>query len=245
MEMRKVVLNGLFISLFLMSSLASAGLKYIDSVDLDVGECYFFDNAAQQFVLSTTTGESEVPIDIGSLHIAGGGWDYSFTGSLVVTASDLYWKNPSGQRAEAWFENGSSMGTATVTVIATTLTDKLSGTEIFNPTTNPGGVILLTALMNDADGYWQVKETGDYEDEFFGDTHYAIDSGELVSGSLLRMLDFRARWDLGVCSPFDISGFNQDIYSGQPSLQLIPDGIPEPASLLLLALGGCLCGRKR
>lgn len=245
MERRKDVLNGLIISLFILSSVACAGLKYVDSIDLDVGECYFFDNAAQQFELSTITGGSEVAIDVGNIHIAGGGWDYSFEGSIVVTASDLFYKNSTGQTAEAWFTNGSSMGTATVTIVATTLTDKLTNTQIFNPTTNPGGVVLLTALMNDADGYWQVKEYGDYEDWFYGNTHYAIDSGELVNGSLLRMLDFRAVWDLGSCSPYNISRFNQDIYSGTPSLELIPDGIPEPATLLLLALGGALCRRKK
>ena len=246
MEMRKVVPKGLFISLFFISSIVSAGLKYVDSVDLDVGECYFFDNETQTFALSNITGGSEVTIDIGSLHIAGGGWDYSFVGKIIVTASDLYWKNSSGQIADAWFTDSS----ATMTVIATTLTDNLTSTEIFNPTTNPGGVVLLTALMNDADGYWEVKETavenptyGD--DHFIGNTHYAMTGGELQTGSLLRMLDFRAIWDFDSCSPSNISRFNQDIYSGTPSLEMIPDGIPEPATLLLVALGSLLCGRKK
>lgn len=239
MELRKVSLKGLFISLLCISSIATAGLKYVDSVDLDVGECYFFDNAAQQFELSTITGGSEVTVDIGSLHIDGGGWDYSFVGKIIVTASDLYWKNSSGQVADAWFTNSS----ATMTVIATTLTDNLTSTEIFNPTTNPEGVVLLTALMNDADGYWEVKETGDYTNHFYGDTHYAITGGELTTGSLLRMSDFRAVWDFESCSPANISRFNQDIYSGTPSLELMPD-VPEPATFLLLAAGGLLC-RKR
>ncbi len=221
-------------------TLPSFALLYVDSVDLDVGECYFFDNASQQFGLSNTTGGSEVTVDIGSFHVAGGGWDYSFTGTIVVTESDLIYKNPSGAQAQAIFTNSS----ATMTIIATTLTENATSTEIINPTTNPGGVVLLTAAMNDDDNMWLVTETGAYEDHFLGDTHYEITGGELVNGSLLRMLDFRAVWDFNTCSPYNISGFNQDIYSGTPSLEMIPDGIPEPATLLLLGLGGFFIRKK-
>jgi len=239
MEMRKagLIVGGL---LFCITPIAFASLKYVDSVDLDLGECYFFDNAAQQFVLTTPTGSSEVPVDIGSLHIAGGGWDYSFVGKIMITPSNLFWKNSSGNVAEAWFTNSS----ATMTIIASTLVDNLTSEELFNPTTNPGGVVLLTALMNDSDGYWQVKESGSYTDHLFGDTHYAITGGELYNGSLLRMLDFRAIWDLDSCSPANISRFNQNLYSGTPSLELLPDAIPEPATLLLFAAGGLLFRKK-
>lgn len=237
MEMRKIFFA---ILLACITFASPAALKYVDSVDLDVGECYFYNNAIQQFVLTTPSGSSEVPVDIGSLHIAGGGWDYSFVGKILVTGSDLVWKNSTGQVAEAWFANSS----ATLTVIATTLINNLTSEEIFNPTTNPGGVVLLTALMNDADGYWQVKETGSYTNHLFGDTHYAITGGELYDGSLFRMLDFRAIWDFGLCLPSNITGFNQDLYSGAPSLELIPDAVPEPATLVLIAAGGLLCRKK-
>lgn len=240
MKMERVLKTAVVALFFIVYTSAFGGLQYVDSVDLDVGECYFFDNAAQQFVLSTITGGSEVTIDVGNIHIAGGGWDYSFTGKMVVTPSDLYYKNTSGQKAQAIFTNSS----ATLSIIAATLTDETTSTEIFNSTTNPEGVVLLTAAMNDSDGYWLVSETGDYEDHFYGDTHYAITGGELMNGSLLRMLDFRAIWDFDACAPENISRFNQDIYSGTPSLEMIPDGIPEPATLGLIALGGLLCRRK-
>jgi hypothetical protein len=87
MKNKKVVQKSLVI-LFIISSAASAGLKYVDAVDLDLGECYFFDNSAQQFRLYTAAGSSEVTVDIGSLHIADGGWDYSFTGRIIITPSD-------------------------------------------------------------------------------------------------------------------------------------------------------------
>jgi hypothetical protein len=245
MEMREVYLKGFFISLLCISSIASAGLKYVDSVDLDIGECYFFNNAAQQFALSTPTGGSVVAVDAGSLHISGGGWDYSFSGSIVVTPSSLFFKNSSGQKAQAIFTNTSPAGTATMSIVATTLIDLTTSTVIFDPTTNPGGVVMLTATMNDSDSRWLVSESGDYTDHFFGDTHYAITGGDLMTGSLLRMLDFRAVWDFDACSPYNISRFNQDIYSGTPSVELIPDAVPEPATLLLIAAGGLLCGRKK
>ncbi|HQJ68674.1 MAG TPA: PEP-CTERM sorting domain-containing protein [Anaerohalosphaeraceae bacterium] len=224
-----------WIILFIFSSAAFAGLKYVDVVDLDLGGCYFFDNAAQQFRLFTAAGGSEVTIDIGSLHIAGGGWDYSFTGKIIVTPSDLYYKNSSGQRAHAFFTNSD----ATLTIVASTLTDKQTAEEIVNPTTNPEGVVLLTAVMNDEDGFWMVSETGNYDNHFYGYTHYAITGGELKEGSLLRMLDFRAVWDFDACLPTNISRFDQDLYSGMPSLELIAE-IPEPATMLMLGLSSML-----
>mgnify|MGYP007112927838 CR=1 FL=1 len=144
MDMRKVLQRG-WVAVLIISSITSAGLKYVDAVDLDLGECYFFDNAAQQFQLFTTAGSSEVTVDVGSLHIAGGGWDYSFAGKIIITPSDLYYKNSSGQRASAYFTNSD----ATLTIVASTLTDKQTAEEIVNPTTNPEGVVLLTAVMND------------------------------------------------------------------------------------------------
>ena len=224
-----------WIILFILSSAAFAGLKYVDVVDLDLGGCYFFDNAAQQFRLFTAAGGSEVTIDIGNLHIAGGGWDYSFTGKIIVTPSDLYAKNSSGQKAHAFFTNSD----ATLTIVASTLTDKQTAEEIVNPTTNPEGVVLLTAVMNDEEGVWLVSETGDYDNHFYGSTHYAITGGELKDGSLLRMLDFRAVWDFDACLPASISRFDQDLYSGMPSLELIAE-IPEPATMLMLGLGSML-----
>ncbi|HQG06721.1 MAG TPA: PEP-CTERM sorting domain-containing protein [Anaerohalosphaeraceae bacterium] len=224
-----------WIILFIFSSAAFAGLKYVDVVDLDLGGCYFFDNAAQQFRLFTAAGGSEVTIDIGSLHIAGGGWDYSFAGKIIITPSDLYYKNSSGQRASAYFTNSD----ATLTIVASTLTDKQTAEEIVNPTTNPEGVVLLTAVMNDEEGVWLVSETGDYDNHFYGYTHYAITGGELKDGSLLRMLDFRAVWDFDACLPTNISRFDQDLYSGMPSLELIAE-IPEPATMLMLGLSSML-----
>jgi len=229
-----------WIILFILSSAASAGLKYVDTVDLDLGECYFFDNAAQQFRLFTAAGSSEVTVDVGSLHVAGGGWDYSFTGKIIITPSDLYYKNSSGQRASAFFTNSD----ATMTIVASTLTDKQTAEQIVNPTTNPEGVVLLTAVMNDEDGFWLVSETGDYDNHFYGYTHYAITGGELKDGSLLRMLDFRAVWDFDACSPANISRFDRDLYSGMPSLEMIAE-IPEPATVLLLAVGGLLYRRGK
>ena len=239
MDMRKVLERG-WVAVLIISSITSAGLKYVDAVDLDLGECYFFDNAAQQFQLFTTAGSSEVTIDIGSLHIAGGGWDYSFAGKIIITPSDLYYKNSSGQRASAYFTNSD----ATLTIVASTLTDKQTAEEIVNPTTNPEGVVLLTAVMNDEEGVWLVSETGDYDNHFYGYTHYAITGGELKDGSLLRMLDFRAVWDFDACLPANISRFDRDLYSGMPSLEMIAE-IPEPATILLLAVGGLLYRRGK
>ncbi|MEJ5259610.1 MAG: hypothetical protein WHS88_05410 [Anaerohalosphaeraceae bacterium] len=224
---------------------ASGGLKYVDAIDLDLGEFYFYNHSTQQFVLFTSLGGSEVPIDVGNIHIAGGGWDYSFVGKIIVTASDLFWKNTSGAKAQAIFTNGSSLGPATMTIIATELTDMTSGTVLFNSSSHPGGVVLLTAQMNDSDNMWLVSETGNYTDAFVGDTQYAITGGELKNGSLLRMLDFRAVWALGQCGPANISVFNQNLYSLLPSLELIPFGIPEPMSLGLLAVGALLTLKRK
>lgn len=228
----------------LISSGAMGGLKFVDAIDLDIGEFSFFNNTTKQFVLSTALGGSEVPIDVGNISILGGGWDYTFVGKIVVTASDLVMDLSSSGTAMAIFSNGSGSGTATMTIIATTLTDKTTGIDVFNPTTHPGGVVLLTATMDPEDDEWYVWETGRYTDAFIGDTHYAITGGELKNGSLLRMSDFRAVWALGDCGPTNITAFNKDLYSSLPSLEMIPD-VPEPMTLLLLASGGLLAVRRK
>lgn len=237
-------LAALFVCVF-FNAAASGGIKYVDAIDLDISEFYFYSHTTQQFVLSTSLGGSEVPIDAGNIHIAGGGWDYSFVGKIIVTASDLSWKNSSGVRAQAVFTNRSSAGPATMTIIATEMTDLTSGTVLFNSSSHPGGVVLLTAEMNDGDNMWLISETGNYTDAFVGDTQYAITGGDLKNGSLLRMLDFRAVWALGQCGPANISMFNQNLYSLLPSLEIIPFGIPEPLSFVLLAGGGLLTLKRK
>ncbi len=233
---------GLFV--FAFCAVSFGGLKYVDAIDLNIREFYFYNNTTRQFVLSTPLGDSEVPIDAGHISVLGGGYDYLFVGKIVVTASDLVLDISSGGTAAAIYANGSSVGTATMTIIATTLTDLTTGLDIFNPTTHPDGVVLLTALMNSEDDEWYVWETGRYTDAFVGDTHYQITGGELKEGSLLRMSDFRAVWALGACGPENISSFNRDLYSSLPSLEIIPD-VPEPMTMLLVAAGGLLAMRRR
>ncbi|HOQ05964.1 MAG TPA: PEP-CTERM sorting domain-containing protein [Anaerohalosphaeraceae bacterium] len=225
-----------FLAFLLLAGVSSGGFKYVDAIDLDISEFSFYNNTAKQFVLSTLLGGSEVPIDVGNISVFGGGWDYTFVGRMVVTASDLAADLSSGGRAMAVFSNGSSAGPATMTIIATTLTDKISGIDIISPTTHPGGVVLLTARMNSEDDEWYVWETGKYTDAFIGDTHYEITGGELKDGSLLRLSDFRATWALGQCGPANITGFNQNLNSYLPSLEIMPD-VPEPATILLFGAG--------
>lgn len=233
-----------FFVFILLGSVALGGLKYVEAIDLDISEFYFYNNTTKQFVLSNSSGGSEVPIDVGNIAILGGGWDYTFVGKIVVTASDLTLDMSSNGTAMGIFSNGSSAGTATMTIIATTLTDKTSGIDIISPTTHPGGVVLLTASMNSEDDEWYVWETGKYTDAFVGDTHYEITGGELKDGSWLRMSDFRAVWALGACGPANITAFNKNLYSSLPSLEIIPD-VPEPATVLLLAAGGLAVLRRK
>lgn len=236
----------LFISTCLivcMSSVSLASLKYVDSLKLDIAESKFFDHTSNQFVLETPIGDTVVAVEIGDIHVFGGGWDYTFEGTITISSNSMAYTNPSGLRAQAAFWDDS----ATVTVTATSMTDKTTGTEIVNETTNPGGLVLLTAVMDNPDTYWWLLETSDHSNDYNGNTHYQITGGDLHNGSLLRMFDSAASWAFPGCSPDPINNFNinQDVYCSTPVLEFIPDSVPEPATLLLLAAGGLLARKRK
>ena len=241
--MKKLVLCWvvlLCVSAFVSPSLAAL---YIDHMSLDVGESYFYDyidGGTSQFVLSTTIGGSAVTLDQGDINIFGSALDheYGFTGTITVTASDQVTSGVQGTQPYAIF---SSVGT--LTLYATELWEKSSGDTIFADTVllEAQIVALPTAAVPNS---WYLMEVANDPDKYNSfDLAYQVTGGAVYDGDIFKLLDFGAAWTLPSTKP-ENSSFDADLHLENPKMDIFAE-VPEPATLMLLGLGGLLLRRKK
>lgn len=224
-----------------MSVLVSPSFSalYVDAISLDVGDCFYYDNANSRFVLKTPTGGSEIAVELGDIHVFGGGYDYDFTGTISVTPSNETGSGDLGGRPYATFGTGATM-TITLDQIREKATDTLLDFDA-------GDILLVAEIVAlpgaDVADNWYLIEAANDPDKFVSvDLAYRMTGGELVDGDVLKMLDFEATWSFPLTIP-ENSAFDADMRSKDPSL-LISAVVPEPATLILLLAGGWFIRKK-
>ena len=179
-------------------------------------------------------------IDTGDIRSAGSvEYDYAFEGTVEITPCDELWPLgvSQGSQITGVFDNTGSAGVSTITVTATSVWDVATNTPILN------NVVLLTAQMVNADGYWYLSELST-PNNYQGTTEYQITGGALFNGSVMRMDDSVGYFAFPGSTP--VSNFGVDMSSAAPAIDLIDsDAIPEPATMFLLGLGAICFMRKK
>ena len=162
-------------------------------------------------------------------------YEYGITGTITVTPSLLTQDNSSGGLAAGEFAGG-----ATLTING----------ELINRDTSAvlASGDLLVGLMDSPD--WTLEEWANQDVR--GNTYFSVTGGELLSGvdlggETLYIGDFQAVFSfitgLGTLLGSDPDVFGTASYSGWISNTLIV-AVPEPCTLVLLALGGLLLRKK-
>ncbi len=242
MKRNRVLLIALFLCAFLIVSQASHALLYVDIMSLDVGTAvYYHADTTPYFGLANSSGGPDVTVDIGNLHVFGGGYDYDFiNGSITVGPSNQTASGVNGTLPYAIFETG-----ATLTVTANAIKEKSSGTIVLGDGVND--FVLLEAQIVAVPGSpvgdaWYLMEAADDPGKYVSfDLAYQITGGELFDGDEFRMFDFDADWSFVQTGG---NPFTEDLTCDTPRLYVSSE-VPEPATLMLLLAGGFMIRKKK
>ena len=195
----------------LFSSHSLEGLL-VDHVSITSQNYGFFDPTGQGFYHIPTVPVITADVSVGS-------WDYSFSGTVSLTQCFLQNDNSSGGVASGDFAGG-----ATLSISGDLWAKSDPGTLLVDDG------LILEALMQSED--WVLHEASYLGID--GSTLFSPTGGHLTGGTL-TLGDFSADFSYQFVSPSP--DFFDQTYSGLVSTIQITS-IPEPATMILLAMGG-------
>jgi hypothetical protein len=228
----------LSIALLIVSSPGFAVLTF-DALLMDTEAVVWFDYNAtggSHFQQEDTSGNTTVQVTRGDLRVAGDlNYTYRFEGTIQVTPADY-----AGGSTNGFFTNNLGGAVSVMTINADRVFEIATGTEIIS---TPVTLLIAEMLPDDPSPYYDWIFAPDGGDGgYAGTVHYDMTGGELHSGSTVRMYDFQATYKMQDTTP--TSGFSADKTSLHPQITLVAE-IPEPATMVLLGLGGLLLRCKK
>ncbi len=221
---------------FLCMSTSGFALITFDTALMIQEPVQWYDASSGQFQMEALDdGSTVLTVNAGDLSVAGSfDYAYAFDGTVEITPSDKL--ALSGDNVQLSNQSGGVV--STITVKATKVYEKVSGDAIIE-SVDP--VVLFEAQMVMTP--WVILENGTDNTRYSGTTDYEMLSGEFVTGTVARMYDFQATYKLHGASPTDLD-FSQDMESANPQITLTAP-VPEPATMVLMGLGGLLLRRRK
>ena len=209
----------------------------VQDISMSFPVAYFYEGGSPGYFHLTDT-----PTVVGNLQIVGApGYDYAFSARVTVTHSNLKENTGSGGWASGNFYGGATL----------TITGDLWHVDDDTTLLVDNGTILEAVMVPDATETWVLSEIGGNPRDIDA-TIYFTPSGEnglnpgidLLNGDDLVIGGFRADFGFPNVQPIDPTSFGMiDYFAVASTLQIT--AVPEPATLVLLAIGGLSMVRRK
>ena len=216
---------------------ASGAIISVQDVSMSFPVAYFYEGGSPGYFHLTNTSTV-----VGNLQSFGSPvYDYAFDASVTVTHSNLKENTGTGVWAEGSFYGGATL----------TITGDLWAVDDESTLLVDNGTILEAVMVLDATETWVLSEIGgnpgdlDASVDFNPSGASGLNAGiDLLNGDELVIGDFRADFGFPGVMPMDPSSFGMiDYFAISSTLQMT--AVPEPATLVLLAIGGLSVVRRK